>query len=77
MSVCLLYLMESMSTKHLCEIEFSCLCFHNYFTHSMYAVNQIYVIHHKRSSISVNVFANCDFNRIQKLRCLCLQIEAT
>ena len=45
-----------MSTKHSDEIEFSCLCFQNYFAHSMYPVNQITAIHHKHSTISANSF---------------------
>ena len=54
MNVCLLCfaVMANMSTKHLGEIEFPCLCFHNYFYHSMYPVNQITAIHHKRSAES-------------------------
>ena len=54
MNVCLLCfaVMANMSTKHLGEIEFFCLCFHNYFYHSMYSVNQITAIHHKRSADS-------------------------
>lgn len=61
MNVCLLCfaVMANMSTKHLGEIEFSCLCFHNYFYHSMYPVNQITAIHHKRSAEpSTQKFAN-------------------
>ena len=46
--------MANMSTNHLGEIEFSCLCFHNYSAHSMYPVNQITAILHKRSAIGAN-----------------------
>ena len=58
MIVCLpcFAVMANMSAKHLGEIEFSCLCFHNYFAHSMYPVNQITAILEKFSARSANFF---------------------
>ena len=57
------------------EIEFSSMCFHNYFAYSMYPINQITaIILHKLSARSA-IFSTCDFDRDRKLHCLWLQKE--